>query len=728
MSRHDSTPASINGVTADVTVVGSGYAALILVAKYIKSGYRVHHITRDKKFFTDLDNRDELAPDCTSAIAPMRGSDGYHYLSNPETVKQVLEASFALLRAFPVLAEKMIRRRTLYHFLKDSTFSWETAAAGLSVLKATYTTLYNAEESHNIRDYMPSPNQLYRLVEDPTQWEYLSDEARGTILLTIVTTEGLIPMHFIRPEIEQIFNPAKESKQYTVSFNTHVNGIISRGDTHYILSHKVGSEKQKEVTQTSVVNLLTWDRSSQLLRNCFVYRDDQYKGIKPPKLGIRVKQIIHFWIDQSKVGDIPSERDATGKRVFNIDAPLQGLQSSFFGYNLVGGCMLAIDDSRLVSSPAGDGRQGYVGRATISDLTNRLAVDECGNDNAAREAIDAVYKDQAGIERVQASIVAEIERRFKLTGCIEHVKSHLGTVITGTFGFAPASIIKARQYAGRAGKRRTASRLSVGENAEGEVIPGDKRAKPLQKGEPRPTANLAAAASSGASAAYNSGFFVDGDDVTTVMPGPRYQHLRGVPDSIKRCFDVQWMERNPLSSRRALHVEELVKAHEDAGPIILALCMKALNAELVADRTFELSTPTLDKIKEQRESSDASTDDTLKAMATFAQRVFNHARQLFGRGGFWLSSKHADAEREKFDGVAYEPEEEALQSLTGSDAGRFFAMRQNFGYQTPAADGSNYFNFSSRGPSASSSPLFFKKDGTATRPNSADRSKPLNHT
>lgn len=808
LASNPPSPSKLKGIVADVTVVGSGYAALILVAKYLNAGIRVHHITRDKKFFPDLEHRDELAKDCTSAIAPMRGSDGYHYLSSPATVESVLHQSFALLRAFPILAEKMKRRRTLYHFLKSSTFDWATALKGLATLKETYTSLYNAKESDHIRKFMPSPEQLYRIVDDPAQWEYLDESERVKILHTIITTEGIVPIKLIRPELEEVFLKAAEKGLYTVSRGKHVEAIISRGAKHYVMSHDVDNKRAgQEVCETSVVSLHTWDRTNQLLKNIFVYRDDEYKGVKPIPLGIRVKQVVRFWVPQSLVGELPDTIDESGKRQFNLDAPLNKLQSTFIGYTMEHGCMIAIDDEALVKNPDGGEEEGYWCRATVSRLTNREAVDDLDGDDAIRAKIDACYVNKARTDEIQQEIIAEVARRFKLKGRIYGVISHLGTVLTGTMGLSPTppprppsnpprrrralsrlgsavetvgcdelpEASREKRHVTTSSKRRSADRIATMVRScswQERGVLADKRAKFMSGSQPEiaseegedeqidkrakfmsddATARLERRRARSAlkreklvatspeddsvfdtkpkrrSASISYRLFASSDEGEAVRSGAHQPSA--VSSAVQRCFDVEKMEKNPLRARRALHVEHVLEAFEEVGPILLALSMKAINAESVAMRVYMLSEPFLRTMRVRSESTpsaaegafdrEAVADQDLGKMARIAHHMLGAARRQSARSGsYWLrSSEYTDSERRKLDGIeSCHVESHPLYPLSDSARGRFLDLRGQFGVTTPAGDNMrgmfSFANFSSRPNSATgvepSSPHFYK--------------------
>lgn len=692
LTKEDKAP-----IGADVAIAGGGPAALITALNYVRVGKRAVIVTKDSKLMPKLAERDEEALHCTSAIAPMRGWMGFHYLSDPKTIDCILEASFAYMQRFPVLAQKMKRSRTDYHFSKNSTYEWEAAQAGLQHLKATYETHYKDKKSDAIRHFLPPPDQLFR-VKDPKECQLSFPQADiDKILYTIVTSEGLLPVELIKTELGEGLESAQKAGLLRVLKHTAVEGIVSglSGAYHYVMCQDLDSA-EKTLLAAPVVNLFTWDNTPNLLaRHTFVKTPKgDVLAVTAPRMGVRVKQILYGWIDKSKVGSFSERTLRSGKRFFDLDVPATpGIQSSFFGYNFEDGCMLAIDDAKERPCPDGSGRLGYRFRATVAEYTNRLAIDDDGSD-AVQAKIKACYDDVDKKADIERSILFEILRRFQLDNkSLICEGSHLGTVMTGAMGIDSKPQVSRSQ---------APSRLSVSQAAF-------------------PAAAAAASAAARASTHGQGSLFHS--EVT--RPGKRHELAKDSPVSAKRAKQMTLgpgVERvkavmsgqgGPLNKRQALYVE-LVRqgANPDdvpdgairRGPITAAFSIKALNAVLVSRQVIALCREVIVANEHAHQAHSSASEEHAVKINTLVSCLHATCYRQGGSGNLGYHTEPGnEAERKLLHPVDAPKEAElGLCPLSASQSGEYRDMRRDWfpGSKTPGV-GRNSAGFYFQTPSGS---------------------------
>lgn len=679
LTKEDKAP-----IGADVVIVGSGHAALITALDYVRDDIKVLMVTKDSKLMPKLAERDDVALDCTSAIAPMRGWMGFHYLSDPKTIDCILEASFAYMRRFPVLAQKMKRSRTDYHFSKNSTYSWEVAQAGLQHLKATYTTQYNDVKSDAIRHFLPPPDQLFR-VKDPKECLLSFPQADiDKILHTIVTSEGLLPVELIKTELGEGLESAQRAGLLRVLKHTAVEGIVSglSGAYHYVMCENLDSA-EKTLLAAPVVNLFTWDNTPNLLaRHTFVKtRAGDVLAVTAPRMGVRVKQILYGWIDKSQVGSFSERTLRNGKRFFDLDAPpTPGAQSSFFGYNFEEGCMLAIDDAKERPCPDGSGRLGYRFRATVAEYTNRLAIDDDGSD-AVQAKIKSCYDDVAKKADIERSMVLEILRRFQLDEKSFICEgSHLGTVMTGAMG------IDSRAQVSRS---QAPSRLSVSQAAF-------------------PAAAASGAAAAASAVGQGSLFYRE-----EARPGKCAKRMALGP-GVERVKAVMSGQGGPLNKRQALYVELVRRGAEPGdvpdgmmgrGPITAAFSIKALNAVLVSRQVIALCHNVLIDAMKNRISQSEGHAPSINVLVSLLHAASSRRRDAGDLA--YHTEPGVEAERERLHPVDVPLMESELDlcALSASQRREYYTMRAGWfpGSKTPGV-GRNSAGFYFQTPSES--PVF----------------------
>ena len=430
----------------DCVIVGSSPTAIAAALKLCDEGAKVLVITRAKKLFPDLLQRDEEDPFSTTAVAPMRGCwAAGHYPSSPETIKEILTSVFEMFRAYPDLVTNLVRQRTNYIYYKGSPIAWHEVKNGLSALKRMYTEFYNAEENKEISEHLPPPKDLFRIVEKkeiPSLNLRMADEDIEQIEYVIVMAEGIVdtaPM--LRAMDEQVkrltqVDPDTKERALQIKYEHKVTEVMQTTPKFaYVRAKSSSPERDSDylaVTRTFAV--VAWTANDGIMQRSgqYAYADEEKGSVRGryqslSAKAVRLKQIIYGLIRV----DVVKSRNKYEISELSSDGLVD---STFCGYSKEVSCMIAVLDNKVFEV---DGVDYYRFRATYAPYTNRVAVNNDDPDMTAR-LIAFLRGHETSKKEVESVIFKEIRRRFKLEP--EHIKlmgSHFGEVITGSIGGLP---------------------------------------------------------------------------------------------------------------------------------------------------------------------------------------------------------------------------------------------------------------------------------------------------
>lgn len=376
----------------DVAIIGSGFWQIELAVELANANKKVVVLTCDHEILPATADQQRNAPYSSTSVAPWRGGFGFHYLSDPETIKQILNSTFALLRRYPILAENMIHPQTDYHFLKDSTScTWEQAERGLLVLQNEYTKLYEDSASDAIRPFLPHPSKIYEVI-DPNQIPDLNAQYKGNILKTIITSEGIINISLVYSELKKKIEQLKAT--LCVINGVAVDQVIVNEQANECIleATTINNIKQKKNSYAKKVVYGTWINNNFLIKHTRVHSSSfpsEEISLEPKKtFSVRLKEIVRAEIQADYVAPLYKSLGFPGKLSDNGSIQV-GVRSCFVGFG-PNGVMLAIASDE--AKKASDGISWVPIRATSVQHTNlyEYPIQDNGSINI-RQKIDQEY-------------------------------------------------------------------------------------------------------------------------------------------------------------------------------------------------------------------------------------------------------------------------------------------------------------------------------------------------
>jgi hypothetical protein len=384
---------------ADVVIVGNSQASRILALKYADLGCQVVMISKeavDNPFTMTLEDADKgLADHQASLTAPGRGCWGVgHYPSDFETVKHVMEASFAYMKAFPILAEKLINTGTYYQVRKDSELKVENVRQAFFKARLIYSELYYAPKHADIRDYLPSPFDFYTEINPRDITYAISDEERANLETVFLLAEGIMPFALVDQQLAQEAEPYLESSQIKYHGGMTVQAVekFCNGLTLIIAENDEGLSER--FISSGPTHLNAWYYNNTIIRNTVLETEDgRWRGVRPVSKTIRVKQLERFWIPE-----VYANADSAMHN-HSLRSKFGKVSSVFTGYGLKQGSMIAILNHKRVLH---EGKSGFYGFTTFGSLTNRCMIRKDTGENTVEQVL-AEIKDVAKTKKIQKS-------------------------------------------------------------------------------------------------------------------------------------------------------------------------------------------------------------------------------------------------------------------------------------------------------------------------------------